>query len=80
MGSNKSGKRKAQPVAPPKTLPAQGTGGKKRMPQSAFDGAAGEDTYEPERIVAERLAKGVTLEGPCTQTGCCAGSPTSTRR
>ena len=61
MGSSKSGKRKAQPAAPPnKTLPAEGAGGKKRTPQSAFDGAAGQKTYEPERIIAERLAKGVT--------------------
>jgi len=28
--------------------------------QSVFDGAAGQDIYEPERVVAERLAKGVT--------------------
>ena len=34
--------------------------GKKRTPQSAFDPAAAEDVYEPELIVAERLAKGVT--------------------
>ena len=53
------GKRKKVAEAP-KPLPAQGQGGKKRTPQSAFDGAAGKDTYEPERIVAERLAKGVT--------------------
>ena len=31
-----------------------------RLAQSAFDPAAGEDVYEPELIVAERLAKGVT--------------------
>ena len=40
-------------------MKAQGSG-KKRTPQSAFDPAAGEDVYEPELIVAERLAKGVT--------------------
>ena len=34
--------------------------GKKRTPQSAFDPAAGKDIYEPERIVAERLAKSVS--------------------
>ena len=60
MGSSKSGKRKATPAAPLKPMPAQGRGGKKRTPQSAFDPAAGKDIYEPERIVAERLAKGVT--------------------
>jgi hypothetical protein len=58
MGSAKSGKRKGAPQ-PAKPLPAQGTG-KQRTPQSAFDGAAGNDTYEPEKIIAERLAKGVT--------------------
>ena len=40
-------------------MKAQGSG-KRRTPQSAFDPAAGEDVYEPELIVAERLAKGVT--------------------
>eukprot|EP00966_Prymnesium_polylepis_P106687 2469678-Prymnesium_polylepis.2 len=59
MGSKNSGKRKAAP-APPKPLPAQGQGGKKRTPQSAYDPAAGKDIYEPERIIAERLSKGVT--------------------
>ena len=59
MGGPSSGKRKAEkPSAKPMT--AQGTAGKKRMPQSAFDGAAGKDTYEPEKVLAERLAKGVT--------------------
>ena len=32
----------------------------KRTPTGAFDPAAGKDTYEPEKIVAQRLAKGVT--------------------
>ena len=36
MGSSKSGKRKAAPSAPAKPLQAQGQGGKKRTPQSAF--------------------------------------------
>ena len=45
---------KAPMVPPP---PAQGTG-KKRTPQSAFDPAAGKDIYEPEKIVAKRIAKG----------------------
>lgn len=39
---------------------AQGGGPHKRTPQSAFDPAAGKDIYEPERIVAERMAKGAT--------------------
>ena len=30
----------------------------KRTPQSAFDGAAGKDVYEPEKVVAQRTAKG----------------------
>ena len=58
MGSKASGKRKAAPAAP-KQLPAEGATNK-RTPQSAFDGAAGQDTYEPEKVIAERLAKGVT--------------------
>ena len=58
MGSTKSGKRKL-PQAAPKQLPAEGAANK-RTPQSSFDAAAGKDTYEPERVVAERLAKGVT--------------------
>ena len=69
MGSAKSGRRKAASAAPPKPLPAQGQGGKKRMPQSAFDPAAGKDIYEPERIVAERLAKGVTQFYLLSQVG-----------
>ena len=62
MGGRGSGKKAAtKPNAQAsKSLPAQGTGGKKRTPQSAFDGAAGKDVYEPEKIVAQRLAKGVT--------------------
>ena len=44
MGSSKSGKRKASPPKPAAPLKAQGTG-KKRTPQSAFDAAAGKDTY-----------------------------------
>jgi hypothetical protein len=48
-------KAKASPAAPM----AQGST-TKRTPSSAFDPAAGKDTYEPEAIVGERLAKGVT--------------------
>lgn len=49
-------KRAKLATAAPK---AQGTT-TKRTPTSAFDPAAGKDTYEPEQIVAQRLAKGVT--------------------
>ena len=39
---------KKQKVVPPaKPLPAEGSGGKKRTPQSAFDPAKGQQTYEP---------------------------------
>lgn len=54
------GKHGKAPAAPAKALPAQGAAGKKRTPQSAFDGAAGKDIYEPELIVGKCLAKGVT--------------------
>jgi hypothetical protein len=36
-------------------LVAQGTG-TKRTPTSAFDGAAGKDVYEPEKVTATRTA------------------------
>ena len=59
MGGKGSGKTKAKAKeAPPQPLPAQGTGGKKRTPQSFADPAAGKDIYEPEAVVAERLVKG----------------------
>ena len=45
-------------AAPPAPTP-QGTT-TKRTPTSAFDPAAGKDTYEAEDVVAERKAKGVT--------------------
>ena len=48
-----------QPTATPPVM-AQGSGGRKRTPTSAFDAAAGKDVYEPERIIAQRLAKGLT--------------------
>ena len=60
MGGKGSGAKKRKAAAPPETLKAQGTGGKKRTPTSAFDPAAGASIYEPEKIVAERLARGVT--------------------
>ena len=39
---------------------ARRAGRQQRTPQSAFDGAAGKDVYEPEKIVGKRLSKGVT--------------------
>ena len=54
MGKGKAKQLKAA-AAPP--LKAQGTG-KKRTPQSAFDSAAGKDVYEPEKVIAQRTAKG----------------------
>ena len=38
------GTKRKKAAEAPKPLPAQGQGGKKRTPQSAFDGAAGKDT------------------------------------
>ena len=52
-------KKKPQPAAPLKVKP-QGTGGRKRTPSGAFDAAAGKDTYEPEKVIVQRLGKGVT--------------------
>ena len=57
MGGGARRKSK-QAAAPPKSLPAQGKGKQKRTPQSAFDEAAGKDIYEPEKIIAQRIAKG----------------------
>ena len=59
-GKSKAAKPKPKAApAPPAPLKAQGTT-TKRTPISAFDGAAGKDVYEPEKVLAERLAKGVT--------------------
>ena len=49
------GSQKAAAAAP--ALKPQGTK-HKRTPQSFADGAAGKDVYEPEKIVAQRTAKG----------------------
>ena len=60
MAKKNASKAKAAAAAPP-VLKAQGAaGGKKRTPQSSFDAAAGNDTYEPEKIVAQRCSKGVS--------------------
>ena len=45
--------------APPPPPQPEGSG-KKRTPTSAFDPAAGKDVYEPEKIIGQRLSKGVT--------------------
>ena len=42
------------------TAAAGGHGGEKRTPTSAFDPAAGKDVYEPEKLIGQRLSKGVT--------------------
>jgi hypothetical protein len=52
-------KAKAPPPPPPK---AQGKGGVKRTPTSAFDPAAGKDIYEPEKVVAKRTIRGGTSQ------------------
>ena len=48
-------KKKAQ--APPPPPQPQGKA-QKRTPTSAFDPAAGNDVYEPEKIIGQRMAKG----------------------
>ena len=52
-------KRKKTVAEPPPVQKPQGKDGKKRTPTSSFDPAAGQDIYEPERILAERLKSGV---------------------
>ena len=47
----------------PKKKPAQGTGGHKRTPTSAFDSAAGKDVYEPEKVIAHRVGNCVEAKG-----------------
>ena len=60
MGGTGSGSRKRKAAtAIVAVLPAQG-GRTKRTPSSAFDSAAGKDIYNAEKVVGERLAKGVT--------------------
>ena len=61
MGKSKAAKPKAAPKAAPAPaapLKAHGTT-TKRTPTSAFDGAAGNDVYEPEKVLASRLAREV---------------------
>lgn len=59
-GTKQSGRRKSTVPKAAVSLPAEGSQGKQRTPISSFDPAAGKDVYEPELIVAQRLAKGVT--------------------
>ena len=56
MGKRGPTSKKGAPPPPPQP---EGTG-KKRTPTSAFDPAASKDVYEPEKIIGQRLSKGVT--------------------
>ena len=49
--------KKKVPINNAAPLVAQGAG-TKRTPTSAFDGAAGKDVYEPEKVTAQCTAKG----------------------
>jgi hypothetical protein len=49
--------KRKQAEAPPPPLKPQDSA-RKRTPQSAFEAAAGKDIYEPEKVVAQRIAKG----------------------
>ena len=49
--------KKKVPINTAAPLVAQGAG-TKRTPTSAFDGAAGKDVYEPEKIIAQHTIKG----------------------
>ena len=64
-------KKSTQVAAAMPQLKAQGSG-KKRTPQSAFDTAAGKDVYEPEKVIAQRTAKGggVTVPGQVGRLRC----------
>ena len=53
-------KRKQPAPVPNAALPKPQGGRTKRTPTSAFDPDAGKDIYEPEKVVAQRLVKGVT--------------------
>ena len=50
-----------KPAPPPPRPKSQGTT-RKRTPTSNFDPAAGEDIYEPEKIVGQRMAKGGVMQ------------------
>lgn len=56
MGKRGPQSKKVAPPPPPKPEGA----GKKRTPTSAFDPAAGKDVYEPEKIIGQRLSRGIT--------------------
>ena len=68
-------KRKKTVTEPPPVQKPQGKGGKKRTPTSSFDPAAGQDIYEPERILAERLKSGVTQFELSTRTSSTYDTP-----
>ena len=54
----KNGPKKT--IDPPiPSMKPQGRPGKMRTPQSAFDGAAGKDFYDPEKVIGERSSKGI---------------------
>ena len=46
------GKRGPTPTPKPVAVPKAQGSSTKRTPSSAFDGAAGNDTYEPEKVIA----------------------------
>ena len=56
MGKRGPQSKKVAPPPPPKPEGA----GKKRTPTSAFDRAAGKDVYEPEKVIGQRLSRGIT--------------------
>lgn len=56
MGKRGPPSKKGAPPPPPRPEGA----GKKRTPTSAFDPAAGKDVYEPEKIIGQRLSRGIT--------------------
>ena len=70
-------RRKATQAAVAVPLKAQGSG-KKRTPQSAFDTAAGKDVYEPEKVIAQRTAKGGVSQFQVKWVGFDASMPSST--
>ena len=57
--SARLGKQAKQQKAVPAPIKPQGKT-TMRTPTGAFDGAAGKDEYPPERVIAQRLSKGVT--------------------
>jgi len=56
-GNANSGRRRGRPRKDAQDIAPQGKEGRMRTPKNAYDAAAGQDMYEPEMIVAERLGK-----------------------